>query len=492
MKRLKLVILLFVLLIPFICILQRPVFGTATPEDAIKKLVPDGKNIVLKMFRPKTWSVESMFLAQQLMDSMYGDNIDGCVYHCYLDEDDVNKMRIDIFSVDYEEENEVVTSGYKKTYDVHVIYDEPDRKYEKTIKNYSNKLKKFDVSENDVDINKYLLLDDLSLINYYVANKEIKMPLAAKYTKEVNTITEGSNISFHMQDRLGSGGELYRYGAGTVAIAYNEYFYDLIDAIVGVYISNVIYIPQNTPNNKEAYITAAQERIDSYLGKTSKVKISYGGTLDSIGEGANFGEDITYKTRSDNNYYNVTINNKTYKFYIKKANKNKLTEPVYSGKNLATNIKVSTNNASVPLDTNVEAKQVTNSKLKNIIGTSNYESYDIKLKSESNVSKIEKLGNGSFKVSIPIDQKLNGKNLVVYYVDSNNKVTEHAVTINNNYATFETDHFSVYTLAEKPVKTVEKDISPETGTVDLAYLIMALAILSMTGTIILNKKENKK
>jgi hypothetical protein len=58
------------------------------------------------------------------------------------------------------------------------------------------------------------------------------------------------------------------------------------------------------------------------------------------------------------------------------------------------------------------------------------------------------LSNGQFEVRIPISEKFKGKNLIVYYVNDNGDIDEHKVSIKENFAVFNTDHFSIYTLAE--------------------------------------------
>ena len=73
--------------------------------------------------------------------------------------------------------------------------------------------------------------------------------------------------------------------------------------------------------------------------------------------------------------------------------------------------------------------------------------FDIKL--ESNGVKIQP--NGKVKISIPVPDNFDKSNLVVYRVADNGDKTEYAVTINGDVATFETDHFSTYVLAEKEV-----------------------------------------
>lgn len=75
--------------------------------------------------------------------------------------------------------------------------------------------------------------------------------------------------------------------------------------------------------------------------------------------------------------------------------------------------------------------------------------FDLKLYSDAQNKFIKKIDNGTFEVRIPIHNELKNKELGVYYVDENNNKQVYDVTIKDGYAIFNTDHFSIYTLAEK-------------------------------------------
>ena len=84
----------------------------------------------------------------------------------------------------------------------------------------------------------------------------------------------------------------------------------------------------------------------------------------------------------------------------------------------------------------------------------NLEMFDLKLFSNALENYITKLDDGSFKVKIPLNGKLKeAASLIAYYVDENNKVHEYPITFEIidgvRHAVFTTDHFSIYTLAEK-------------------------------------------
>ena len=126
--------------------------------------------------------------------------------------------------------------------------------------------------------------------------------------------------------------------------------------------------------------------------------------------------------------------------------------------------------------------------------------YDITLQNEG----VEVQPNGNVKVSIPIPNVLNTSNLIVYTIDDEGNKTEYEVkveTIDNvKYATFETDHFSTYVLAEEKTEqnTVnenglevkgEKDNTPKTGTASTTLGMIALVSILGIGIIVLIKKH---
>lgn len=129
--------------------------------------------------------------------------------------------------------------------------------------------------------------------------------------------------------------------------------------------------------------------------------------------------------------------------------------------------------------------------------------FDIKL--ESNGVTIQP--NGKVKISIPVPDNFDKSNLVVYRVADNGDKTEYAVTLNGDVATFETDHFSTYVLAEKEIKqntentgttqtkpvteVRKKDDTPKTGTTASIYFMIPVAVISAIGIIAFRRKETK-
>lgn len=174
-----------------------------------------------------------------------------------------------------------------------------------------------------------------------------------------------------------------------------------------------------------------------------------------------------------------------------------------------TNIKLEADTTVVPEDTKIVVNRIENGStyetvekiLKDIV--SKMYVYDITLK--SNNAEIQP--NGKVKISIPIPKDYNKANLVVYRIDENGTKTEYAVKILDNYAVFETDHFSTYVLAEKAniedntqTETPQeeekqdttnehiKDETPKTGSNDIATIVCSiLSALSVAGIAIVKK-----
>ena len=100
------------------------------------------------------------------------------------------------------------------------------------------------------------------------------------------------------------------------------------------------------------------------------------------------------------------------------------------------------------------------------------------------------------KISIPIPSDYNKDRLEVYRIADNGEKIRYEITIDGDYATFETDHFSTYVLGEKAEETTtintettakgEKDETPKTGATATIAGITALVIL--IGTVVIIKK----
>lgn len=507
MKRFK-KITLFLALFSFVFILfySNHVYAAVTENDAdaiIKQIAPDGENAVFKVKRPT--SIEEA----DLVINAYVNNlvqVEGYTIYAACYDEPYTSCTIEIYTDDYESQwdpelgTEVIVSGWKGFYTINVTYDEPQSN--SVVDGYMDKLNNADM----FDPHTYYYVEDLSLINYYMTSDKSELwnpgaPGRALKYSTLNNVTSGSNVTYYIDIRAGKQDEtlMYESAFGPMSIFYNGYSCRTKEE--GIYLKRVIYIPQDTEDTTEAFVAAAQKRIDDYLGNSSVV-VSYGGLLSSLPAGS---EDADYPITSDGNYYNVKIGTRTYKFYIVKGTDAQLTEPTYAGLDLESKIEITSDDSSIPLDTLLTVKNVNDSSIKDKIGTENYKSYDISLYSDAKGAKIEKLENGEFAVKIPVPTELNGKDLVVYYITETGEKEEHEVTIKDGYAVFTTNHFSTYTLAEKvsttetapaatPASTpetsaaTEKDGTPKTGTTDVIGYVLAAMFISAAGIIVLKKK----
>jgi len=450
----------------YYCLNYGSIIRVAKPTEyelnLIKKMAPDGKNITLKSIKPKEYGTAGFLLDDALNNILNEENYD---VHFKEVTEDLSKMTIVI-------KGETFRKVY---YDMNVIYDEPQRNA--YVESVINKMKKF----NEEDLTTCYQITDLGLINYYMTSSKSELwnigapARALRYSDEMIKVSEGGNIKFLMrQAGLGAQDEelMFEMCGGEMTVMYNGYCYD--SKTQGVHLRRVIYIPQNTENTKEAYIQAAQKRIDDYLGKDNLVTVKYGGKLDELEKWA---IDATVPTeKTDGNYYNITVKDRTYKFYILKGTEEQLKEPIYQGKDHNTNVEIKSQDSSIPLDTSVNAENVESDRIKKALGTKNYRAYEISLYSDAKGSFVKKLENGKFEVTIPIPENLKGKNLAIYYINDSGEKEEYTVEIKDGIVTFETNHFSTYVLTEGAAQE-EKDDTPKTGSDNKAFIILPVVII---------------
>ena len=283
-----------------------------------------------------------------------------------------------------------------------------------------------------------------------------------------------------------SGNGLHSALGGAVVVYYDNVPVDTTK--IGLNYVNVIYVPNDTADSDEARIAAALKRITDYLGTNNGISMTTGGTLQSITEAKGYywnADGFFDETTSGTNYYNITINDRTYKFAICK--KENLETPVYMTNDIASNITIKSNSSELPLDTAISVKSVENNTIEKALGTKEYTAFDISLYSNAKETKITKLENGNFEVSIPVPEDLKNKDIEVYYVNENGEKEEHSAKVENGYVVFETDHFSTYALVDSAnINNIEV---PKTGDNILVYLI--ITILSIVGIVFISKQIKK-
>lgn len=206
--------------------------------------------------------------------------------------------------------------------------------------------------------------------------------------------------------------------------------------------------------------------------------------------------DLAYDTDNTNSNTGNSSNNGS-------SSNNNSTTPVIKS-DTTTNIKLEAPTGVIPSNTVMEVQTVTTGNTFNQVKTvltdvKNFKVFDITLK--SNGAKIQP--NGKLKISIPIPNEFDTSKLTVYRITDDNKKTEYNVKIvtenNIKYATFETDHFSTYVLAEAEktsnnstsgaTNTDKKDDTPKTGAnTAISNMLAAISMTSLVGIVIVKRK----
>lgn len=347
---------------------------------------------------------------------------------------------------------------------------------------------------------------DFEIVNYWANPGEMFY-----YSSELMSYLGNKNFEFN--ELLGSATLFTTENGGPVTLKYNGTVY-YVEYMLGVEAKHILYVPTDTA--KADYLKVMQERVDNYLGK-GKAVVKDCGTIESFIEEhqAELVEEVS-QASSDGHVYEMIIDEESYYFVIN-ANTEKMYTPIFTTSDVATDVEISSNNGELSLDTLIKVNEITNGeqydKILKILGIENGEMYDLKLFSQSLNKNITKLEDGSFEVRIPLSEKFKNKELIAYYVDDNGAKEEHTVTVKDGYAIFNTNHFSVYTLAEKPIEKPEekptdkpeekpddtpsseentnneKDETPKTGySVNIIIVLAFFAVVGL-GTVLTIKKQ---
>jgi len=413
-------------------------------EEKISKLfdniITDGK-VVVKSVQPKN-EVEAQFYLQSYLSSFSNATYE---YSKGMCNEDFTVCDVSVYYL-----NQAGNSN-SETHKVKVTYEEID----------TNKAAQVNKVLSSIPKNKTFVVDDLELINFIVNGGYTNDALSAStessyinYSSELKQLLGNGNITAQLEVGAGDPRMFSHENLGGYVVSYDGVAYGLFEG--GAVRNYVIYVPDNTEESMEAYLKAAQERINSYLGH-SKAKLTYGGELSEFDEFEY--ENIEHNGKLRNEYYVLTYNDCMIPFLIIKDSSKMKEISNQTTNDVITNISISMTSSTLPLDTSImvdeiskdskKYSEITNALIDNNYGVNNALVYDLKLYSSSNKDYIIKLKDGSFEVKIPISKDLEGKTLIVYYVDENGKVDEHEVTPKDGYAVFTTNHFSIYTLTEK-------------------------------------------
>ena len=411
----------------------------------------------------------------------------------------------------------------------------------------------------------WFTVSDLELVNYYANyNPDAENESFANYSGELKAIFNNANFTLEVETRGGGDAPFYTETIGSAKLMHDGKVY-FSAGMLGARGEHLFYVPENTASTKDALTAAAQKRIDDYLGK-GKIKITatdYTVTKFYDDELAGYDEALadaratlnaemakpenerdmfviwdcqgiidhtpdykqqfidSFKDGGDHAFLNkaeggfiftadVVGKDVAFDFIVDKDD-DKLAVPTFATVDLNTNVSVKTDSSTVPLDTSIVVEKPENTEIyeKTIesLNATEVETFDIKLHSTSLNDYVEKLDNGNFIVQLPISKELEDKVLAVYYIGDDGKAKEYEVDTKSNagFATFETNHFSVYSLAIKatPGGVGESEAMPEpaptpdipktgdsTDMVPFA-IIAIIAVLGIFGSIRFGRKRTK-
>ena len=378
--------------------------------------------------------------------------------------------------------DKVKTYKYK-AYETTFEYVTPNSKIKNRLDGYA---KTFVVDNQNIEEHLFLM-EDLETINYKYA-----FPSFGEWIDSINAIINYSsefqnkigymNIGTKLDTRAGWDDQFTSGGFGFLNLLFDGVIYSYVNT-TGVKQNNVLYVPDETENTREAYIKAALDRVNKYIPKAN-VKIEYAGQIADIND---FGvlslKDIVDVNKTLGEYYKVTIGEEEYYYFIAKDS-SKMRTPVMNTVDALTDISIKTDSSEVPLDSKINTVVIDakSDEYKEFLKKANINNglvVDLKLFSDSINKNISKLENGVFKVYVPLNDELRKLDLTAYYVKDNGEIEKHDVKIEGDYLVFETDHFSTYVIGGNKLENPATldNVSTWIITTGVSLLVFAGAVL---------------
>ena len=377
----------------------------------------------------------------------------------------------------------------EKTYETNFEFATPNAKIKNRLDGYA---KTFVVDNQNIEEHLFLM-EDLETINYKYA-----FPSFGEWIDSINAIINYSsefqnkigymNIGTKLDVRAGWEDQFTSGCFGFLNLLFDGVIYSYVDA-TGVKQNNVLYVPDETENTRDAYIKAALDRVNKYIPKAS-VKIEYAGQIADIND---FGvlslNDIVDVNKTLGEYYKVTIGEEEYYYFIAKDS-SKMRTPVMNTVDALTDISIKTDSSEVPLDSKIntvviDAKSDEYKEFLKKVNINNGLVVDLKLFSDSINKNISKLDDGVFKVYVPLNDELRKLDLTAYYVKDNGEIEKHDVKIEGDYLVFETDHFSTYVIGGNKLE------NPATlDNVSTWIITTSVSLLGLAGAVLYKRKFN--
>ena len=307
---------------------------------------------------------------------------------------------------------------------------------------------------------------------------------------KLTSIINDKHISYYLVEDGGMGNDFFNMFAGKVVLFYDGIGYGTTNSYLESYMKHIIYVPNNTEDNPEAYVKAAQKRIDNYLGKNSGVVVSYVEPIDD----ADVGNEVLEGINFDGNCYKIAYKDRE-EFIIIAKDSSKMMTSTFSALDVNNNVVVSSDNANYPTNTvvsstNIDSKAKKYKEILKKLGLDKAQIVDIDLYSPS-IGDIENFDNVDFDVSVPITlDNYKNKKLYAYYIKDDGSVEEHPITLDDFIAKFETNHFSTYIIAEKVDDKIIDELNPKTGdNIKNVIIINIISVICLAGIIVFRKKR---
>ena len=448
----KLLSIILSVLMLFSCLAPCVLAETPDYDDVLQNILTDGV-IKVPSVKPETFE-QSYAYINWYLSRFWTEDYE--IYATGCNDQNFNKTTVELFdTVNYQ----LITSFV----DLPVEFSEGEPLYKQIVQDYASR----------VEREKTFAVTDLELINYWASGYSSVSAMSpaqnlANYSGELKEFLNNANLSISFETATGMGWDEL---LDTAALGEGVFVYDGIAYAVkgpfGARAQHVIYVDDSTANTKEALMAAAQKRIDDYLGK-DKVTLYYGGDFEEIADECWYIDEWQDFDVSATQHYFVASFGAGEQMLLIVPDSAKMVTPTYKTSDMVTAVEISSDSSQIPLDTRVDAKELTSGeaydKIIKILDVEQDLTYDLKLYSDTLDDYVTKLTNGKFLVKIPITPELEGKTLVAYYVDTNDNVIPYDVEVDQNgVAQFETDHFSIYTLVEVPS---EPEPEPEVAVVD--------------------------
>jgi len=414
--------------VTFIVMLILP---SGTKADSIEEVI-SSKEITIKSI-PIT-DMSSYYRISEVVDEMYPRY---GIINCNED--------YTVCDVSYE--GDVVVENVKLNY----VYDSDVKKVvDNIMKN---------IPEDGIDLN----LTDIEFINYILNASESEEYInIATYSGELKKLIGYKN--FVVEPRMGDEGEFFSFQGGTSVFDYDGTIYGFADGI-RVYAKYVVYVLDDTTDISKSikerlskffdienvtttgytvseYLSDKEDEFgnwyDAYENYFSSQNITKEQYVENLMNQYFYGEDAScdFLLDAEDELYGIEFSNGLMLQIAVVKDSSKVNDDIELITNdVSSDVTISTNSKTIPLDTLISVAKLTSGdeydKIIKLLNVTNSEMFDLKLFSK---------------------------------------------TIEDDYAVFTTDHFSIYTLAEASATS-----SPQTS--DNIIIYMIISILSLVAVI---------